>query len=75
MYSAERQQDPKNKFLFEGNFGETVDWAVRPTVVLYEVSTLTFNILNNVPHHYSLGIKMDRQTNGQTDKWANREID
>ncbi len=64
MYSAERQLDPKKKFLFKGTFGETVDWAVRPTVVLYEVSTLTFNILNNVPHHYSLGKKWtDRQNN------------
>ena len=55
MYSAERQPDPKKKFLYQGTFGETVDGAVRPVVVVYDVSSLTFHLLGHVPHHYSLG--------------------
>jgi hypothetical protein len=55
MYSAERQKDPKLRFLYRGTFGETVDAAVRPTVVIYDVSSLTFHTLGHVPTNMSLG--------------------
>ena len=55
MYSAERQSDPKLKFLYRGTFGETVSGAVRPVVVLYDVSSLTFHTLGHVPQQLSLG--------------------
>jgi hypothetical protein len=55
MYVAESQVDPKQKFLYRGSFGETVDGAIRPIVILYEVSSLTFHKINHVPKHYSLG--------------------
>jgi hypothetical protein len=55
MYSAERQKDPKLRFLYRGTFGETVDAAVRPTVVIYDVSSLTFHTLGHVPANMSLG--------------------
>jgi hypothetical protein len=55
MYVAESQVDPKQKFLYRGSFGETVDGAIRPIVILYEVSSLTFHKLHHVPKHYSLG--------------------
>jgi hypothetical protein len=37
MYMAESTVDPTIKYVYQGDFGETVEAAVRPIVILYEV--------------------------------------
>ena len=37
MYMAESNVDPSIKYVYQGDFGETVEAAVRPIVVIYEV--------------------------------------
>jgi hypothetical protein len=40
MYSAEREPDPRLRFLYQGTFGETVDGAVRPGVNFIKLFSL-----------------------------------
>jgi len=37
MYMAESIVDPTIKYVYQGDFGETVEAAVRPIVIYYEV--------------------------------------
>jgi hypothetical protein len=38
MYMAESPVDPMIKYVYQGDFGQTVDEAVRPIVIIYEVN-------------------------------------
>jgi hypothetical protein len=46
MYMAESPADPSIKYVYQGDFGENVEAAVRPIVIIYEVhhSYLYFSI-------------------------------
>ena len=37
MYMAESPVDPMIKYVYQGDFGQTVEDAVRPIVIIYEV--------------------------------------
>lgn len=52
---AEKRHDKQNRFVYKGNFGETVDNAVRPIAILYEISSLSFHTLDHMPANFSVG--------------------
>lgn len=55
MYMAEQLYELKDRYVYRGTFGSTVDHAVRPIVILYEISSLTFHTVDHVPMNYTLG--------------------
>lgn len=55
LYVAESAQNPLAKYLYLGSFGKLPQEATRPTVILYDVETLTFATLKTIPEFYSAG--------------------
>ena len=43
---AESPVDPMIKYVYQGDFGETVQAAVRPIVIIYEVKDYYYDNLN-----------------------------
>ncbi len=54
MYVAESPENLLMKYLYMGTFGET-SRATRPVIVIYEIATLKFEVVDTIPQFYSPG--------------------
>jgi len=55
MYVAESLEDSKQKYVYQGDFGETVEFATRPIVVYYNVAKNSFETISHIPEMFSVG--------------------
>lgn len=55
MYVAESLEDSDQKYVYQGDFGETVEFATRPIVVYYDVVKNHFKTIPHIPEIVSVG--------------------
>ncbi len=55
MYVAESLEDSKQKYVYQGDFGETVEFATRPIVVYFNVAKNSFETISHIPEMFSVG--------------------
>jgi len=52
---AESLEDSQLKYVYQGDFGETVEFATRPVVVIFDVVRVTFKTIPHIPEEFSVG--------------------
>jgi hypothetical protein len=55
MYVAESLEDSQQKYVYQGDFGEAVEFATRPIIVYFNIAKNVFETIPHIPKIVSVG--------------------